>query len=196
MVDGGADAAGRGLALARQVAASPRGPSRGVERVLLLLKMTWLEGTKGGAPGETAMATTSAQPTPGLAEADRDPQTTLGLLRQLLDELSLLFRQEVRLATAEVSRSLSSLVTGATSLAAAAAVLFAGLLVLLAAAVLGLSLALPAWLAALVVGAAAMLVGFALLGAGRAKFRATTVKPEHTVESLSKDKDVLTRRTT
>ncbi len=140
------------------------------------------------------MATTSAQPTPGLAEPDLDSQTTVGLLRKLLDELSLLFRQEVRLATAELSRSLTNLVTGATSVAAAAAVLFAGLLVLLAAAVLGLALAMPAWLAALVIGVAVILLGFALLNLGRAKFRATTVKPEHTVESLSKDKDVLTRR--
>jgi len=31
---------------------------------------------------------------------------------------------------------------------------------------------------------------------GRAKFRATDLKPERSVESLSKDKDVLARRTT
>jgi hypothetical protein len=141
------------------------------------------------------MATTSAPPTPALAEADRDSKTTVALLRHLLDELSLLFRQEVRLATAEVSRSLTSLLTGVTSVAAAAAVMFAGLLVLLAAAVLGLALAMPPWLAALVIGVASIVVGFVLLSAGRAKFRATSIKPEHTVESLSKDKDVLARHT-
>ncbi len=141
------------------------------------------------------MATTSARPP---AELEGDPgetQTTLGLVRHLLDELALLFRQEVRLATAEVSRSLTTLLTGATSVAVAGAVLFAGLLVLLAAAVLGLALALPAWLAALVVGVVAILIGVALLGVGRSKFKAVHLKPEHTVDSLTKDKDVLTRRT-
>ncbi len=140
------------------------------------------------------MATTSAQPPPALDAGERETQTTLGLVRHLLDELALLFRQEVRLATAEVSRSLTTLLTGATSVAVAGAVLFAGLLVLLAAAVLGLALALPAWLAALVVGAVVILVGFALLALGRAKFKEVHLKPEHTVASLSKDKDVLTRR--
>ncbi len=141
------------------------------------------------------MATTSAQPPAGFEGDAGEAQTTLGLVRHLLDELALLFRQEVRLATAEVSRSLTKLLTGATSVAVAGAVLFAGLLVLLAAAVLGLALALPAWLAALVVGVVAILIGVALLGVGRSKFKAAHLKPEHTIDSLTKDKDVLTRRT-
>jgi uncharacterized membrane protein YqjE len=141
------------------------------------------------------MATTSAQPPSALDErAEHEAQTTLGLLRQMLDEVSVLFRQEVRLASAELSSSLSTLLQGVTSVAVAGAVMFAGLLVLLAAAVLGLALALPPWLAALIIGAAAIVVGLALLGVGRAKFRDTKLKPAHTVESLSKDKDVLTRR--
>ncbi len=139
------------------------------------------------------MATPSAPPTTGPPTGE-EAQTTLGLVRHMLDELSTLFRQEVRLASAEISHALTSLVAGATSLALAGAVLFAGLLVLLAAAVLGLALALPAWLAALVVGFAAIIVGLVLLSAGRAGFRKAELKPRHSVESLSKDKDVLTRR--
>jgi Putative Actinobacterial Holin-X, holin superfamily III len=144
------------------------------------------------------MATTTVEPTPDLDTAERESQTTLALVRQLLDELTLLFRQEVRLATAEASRSLGSLLTGVTSFAVAGAVLFAGLLVLLAAAVLGLALVLPAWGAALVVGAAVILIGVGLLGAGRAKVRSTNVKAaaERTAASLREDKDVLTRRAT
>jgi hypothetical protein len=141
------------------------------------------------------MATSSAQPPSALgAAAEHEAQTTLGLLRRVLDELSILFRQEVRLALAELSRSLTGLLRSATSFAVAGAVLFAGLLMLLAAAVLGLAVAVPAWLAALIIGCAAVMVGFALLGIGRAKLRATSMKPEYSAESISKDKDVLTRR--
>ncbi len=142
------------------------------------------------------MATTSAQPPPAVgAAAEHEAQTVVGLVRQMLDELSTLFRQEVRLASAEISRTLSSLLVGATSVAVAGVVLFAGLLVLLAAAVLGLAVALPAWLAALIVGVAVVVIGVALLGVGRAKFRKTNVKPVYTAESLNRDKDVFTRRT-
>jgi membrane-bound ClpP family serine protease len=142
------------------------------------------------------MVMTSPEQTSTPAVMEQDPETALGLVRHLLEEVSLLFRQEVRLATAEVSHRLATLIAGVTSVAAAAAVLFCGLLVLLAAAVLALALAMPAWLAALVVGALCLIVGFVLLGVGRAKFRATNLKPERTVESLAKDKDVLARRTT
>lgn len=139
------------------------------------------------------MATTSAQPP---TAAEREGQTTLGLVGHLLDEVSLLFRQEVRLATVEVSRSFSSLLTGATSLAVAGVVLFAGFLVLLAAAVLALALAMPTWAAALIVGGVVTFIGAGLLIAGRAKVRATNLKraAERSVESLREDKDVLTRR--
>jgi hypothetical protein len=158
-----------------------------LERVLLLIYRRL---------GKTAMAITTVEQTSALASPEDDSETALGLIRHLLEEVSLLFRQEVRLATAEVSHRLTTLVTGVTSVAAAAAVLFCGLLVLLAAAVLALALAMPAWLAALVVGVLCIIVGFALLSLGRAKFRATNLKPERSVESLAKDKDVLARRTT
>lgn len=142
------------------------------------------------------MATTSAQPTRAAAPtsgADA-PQTTVQLLRRLLDELSTLFRQELRLALAEISRSVSQLLLGVSSIAVAGAVLFASLLLLLAAAVLALAQALPAWLAAAIVGSAAALAGYLLLRAGRSRFTATALKPEHSAESLRRDKDVLMRR--
>jgi hypothetical protein len=118
----------------------------------------------------------------------------LALVRRLLDELSVLFRQEVRLAIAEVSSSLRSLTVGTASIAAAAALLFAGMLMLLAAAVLGLSLVLPAWLAALLVGLAVIGGGVIALRIGSGRLRAAAVKPARSAQSLVRDKDVLTRR--
>jgi len=78
-------------------------------------------------------------------------------------------------------------------MAAAAAVLFAGLLLLLAAAVLGLSQAMPAWLAALLVGFAAAAVGWLLLRLARTKLDPPQLIPDHSIESLRQDRDVLAR---
>jgi hypothetical protein len=124
-----------------------------------------------------------------------EPQKISELVRNLLDQVSTLFRQELNLAIAELSRSLTVLIVGLTSVAVAAALLFAGLLVLLFAAVTGLALVLPAWLAAVVVGVVVVLIGASLLGVGVSRFKAATVAPKRSVESLRKDKDVLTRQT-
>ena len=129
------------------------------------------------------------------AQSRMEPQKITDLLRHLVDQVSTLFRQELSLATAELSRSLSALIIGVTSVAVAGALLFAGLLVLLFAAVIGLALVLPTWLAAVVVGVVVVLIGASLLGVGMSRFKAATVPPKRSAESLRKDKDVLTQRT-
>jgi hypothetical protein len=123
------------------------------------------------------------------------PDTVLGLLRRLTEDVSKLFRQEVALASAEFTRSLTGVVRGAKSLALAGALLFAALLVLLAAAVLALALILPSWAAALIVGFGVGAAGFGLLRIGGRKFAATDIAPKHTAESLRLDKAVITRET-
>jgi hypothetical protein len=122
------------------------------------------------------------------------PPTIPELIRQLLEELSTLFRQEVRLAAAQLAQALAAMLSGVTSLAVAAALLFAGLLLLLFAAVMGLALLVPAWLAAVLVGIAAWVLGAVLLWIGVGSFRAATVDYRLSIESMRKDKDVLLRR--
>jgi uncharacterized membrane protein len=138
---------------------------------------------------------TSTDPAIDERQSRMEPQKISELVRNLLDQVSTLFRQELNLAIAELSRSLTVLIIGLTSVAVAAALLFAGLLVLLFAAVTGLALVLPAWLAAVVVGVVVLLIGASLLGVGVSRFKAATVPPKRSVESLRKDKDVLTRQT-
>lgn len=121
-------------------------------------------------------------------------QTIPKLARRLLAQLSVLIRQELSLAWAELSQSLGSLLAAATSIVVAGVFLFAGVLLLLSAAVLGLTLVMPAWLAAVLVGAAMLLIGASLLGHGISRVRGTNVRPRLSGESLRKDKDVLTRR--
>lgn len=142
---------------------------------------------------------TSTDPTLPQAAAEpqaraMEPQKISELVRHLVDQVSTLFRQELSLAIAELSRSLTAVIVGLTSVAVAGALLFAGLLVLLFAAVTGLALVLPAWLAAVVVGAVVVLIGASLLGVGISRFKAATVPPKRSAASLRKDKEVLTQQ--
>ncbi|MGH8328666.1 MAG: phage holin family protein [Steroidobacteraceae bacterium] len=142
------------------------------------------------------MATTpyGTPPAAGPANGDRESQSAFGLLRRLTDELSTLLRQELALATADISRSMRVMLSGAAALAVGGAVLFTGLLAMLAAAVLGLATVLHPWLAALVIGAAVAILGVVLVLAGIRSLDPSTLKPSRTAESLRKDKDVITRR--
>jgi len=142
------------------------------------------------------MATTpyGASGASGAGNGDRESQSAFTLLRRLTDELTTLLRQELALATAEISRSMGVLLAGAASIAAGGAVLFMGLLAMLAAAVLGLATVLRPWLAALVIGAAVTLIGAVLVMIGVRSLDPSTLKPSRTAESLRRDKDVITRR--
>jgi len=128
------------------------------------------------------------------ADPDLENASTLGLLRRATDELLTLFRQEMALATAEVSRTVSVFLAGVTSIAAGALVAYAGFLVLLAAAVLGLARVVSDWIAALIVGAAVLVLGALLIYMGSRKARAEQLKPQRSVNSLREDKDVLLRK--
>lgn len=141
-----------------------------------------------------AISTKHAESQPTDRQRSARPPTIRKLLRHLLDQLSMLFRQELSLARAELSQSLTSLRAGAVSVALAGALLFAGLLLLLFAAVLAFALIVPAWLAAVLVGVIVLLIGASLLGLGVSRFRATSIQPKLSGESLRKDREILTRR--
>jgi len=129
----------------------------------------------------------------GLESEDRETQSVRALLHRLTHELAALFRQELALVAAELTRTLGKILTAAATAAAGGAVLFAGLLVLLSSAVLGLSHIMADWLAALLVGTLVSVVGIGALVAG-ARALPETLQPKRSARSLSKDKDVLTRK--
>jgi membrane glycosyltransferase len=111
-----------------------------------------------------------------------------------MDELSVMFRQEVALARAEFGQTLSAAKTGVASIAAGGAVLFAALLVILETVILALAQVMPAWLAALIVGVVVGIAGYLMLQAGRKKLQPAALKPTQTQESLRRDAEVLGRR--
>jgi hypothetical protein len=134
----------------------------------------------------------SAPETLGRSEAQ--PKTIRELMRELVAKLSTLFRQEVALARAEMTETLSAARTGVASMALAGGVLFAALLVLLAAAVLALSQVMAAWLAAFSVSGLVAIAGCLLLLTGRRKLDPSTLKPTEIQKSLRRDLNVLARR--
>jgi ABC-type transport system involved in cytochrome bd biosynthesis fused ATPase/permease subunit len=127
------------------------------------------------------------------AASPRNQESITDLLRRLMDELATLFRQELSLATAEISGAMTRLSRGVISVVSGGAVLYAGFLTLLAAAVLGLAMVVQAWLAALIVGGVVTLIGLVMVLKGKKALEPSQLKPRRTVESLRQDKEVLMR---
>lgn len=122
--------------------------------------------------------------------------TTLGLIRQLMEDLATLFRQEMALARVEIGEALQRVTAGIGSIATGALLLLAGLLGLLTAAVLGLATVMAAWLAALIVGIVVAVIGAIALAVGLKAIRSAAGKTQRSAESLKRDKEVLTRSVT
>lgn len=114
-----------------------------------------------------------------------------GLLRQLTREVPSLFTKELALAKAELSESMRATKAGAASVATGGAVLLAGFIILLMSAVYFLSTLMEPWLAALIVGGVVVVIGLIMVSAGKKKFEASSFKPDRTINSLHKDKEVV-----
>lgn len=145
--------------------------------------------TVGGGPTVERIGVTP-DPDPLGARA-ADDQSIGGLLRQLGREIPSLLTKEVALLKAEARESVRTAGQGVAAVSSGGAVMLAGLVILLLAAVYALSNVLAPWAAALIVGALALLVGYMMVAAGRKKFSADELRPEHSINTLHKDKDAI-----
>src|SRR5688572_4248094 len=102
-------------------------------------------------------------------------ETMAGLLRRLVDDLSILLRQELALAKAEVAQAVDEAKAGVAGIAVGGAVLYAGFLTVLAALVILLARVMPAWGAALLVGAVTVIAGYTMVQAARKKLSPTNL---------------------
>lgn len=117
--------------------------------------------------------------------ADIFPERSLGsLFSELTRETATLFRQEVRLAKAELADKAKQAGRGATEMVAGGLVLFVAFQALVAAAILGLALVVQPWLAAVIVGVALALVGILVLSRGLANIRSDNLAPKRTIDTL------------
>jgi cbb3-type cytochrome oxidase subunit 3 len=108
--------------------------------------------------------------------------------RDLTRDVSLLVRQEVQLAKAEMAEKGRTAAPGVGMIGGAT---IAGLLAggaLTAAAILGLAIFLPEWLAALLVGAVLAVVAYVLVKQGKERVaEAGAPVPEQTIETVKED---------
>jgi uncharacterized membrane protein YqjE len=122
------------------------------------------------------------------ATADHAGPSTGELVKRLSEQVSVLVRDELKLAQLEMTRKGKQAGIGAGMLGGGGLVALYGVACLLAAAILGLSHVLQPWLAALIVGAALLLVSgvAAMIGKARLK-QATPMIPAQATESVQAD---------
>lgn len=117
------------------------------------------------------------------------------LVRQMSEQISLLVREELRLAQMEMTRKSKQAGAGIGMVSGGGVAALFGAGCLIACAVLAISGALPAWLAALIVGAALLAVagGAALLGRAHLR-RATPPIPTQAAANVKTDVEVIRER--
>lgn len=128
-------------------------------------------------------------------ETRNDPGTIGKLLSKLVDDVALLVRKELALATSEVNQSIDQAKTGVTSIVSGGAVLYAGVLFLLLAATLGLAEVMPGWTAALIVGGVVSLIGLIMVKTGSNKVQPKSFAPDRTARAVRQDADMIGRQT-
>jgi hypothetical protein len=118
-------------------------------------------------------------------------RSLFALFSDLWRETSTLVHEEAALAKAEMSEKVSQMTTGLAELAIGGLIVFAGFIVTLIALSNGLAHFLPEeqadWLAPLIVGVVVMVFGVISLLRGRSNMKAQNLTPERTLQSLSRD---------
>jgi hypothetical protein len=119
----------------------------------------------------------------------REDRSIGELFGQLTQDMTLLFRQEVQLARAEMSDKISQVTANVVSVVAGGLVAYVGGLALVAALILGLhELAnISPWVSALIVGALMAIAGYVMLNRGLKELKRVDLAPRRTVESLKDD---------
>jgi Putative Actinobacterial Holin-X, holin superfamily III len=124
----------------------------------------------------------------GIGQTAPDERSTGELVQQVAAQVSLLVRDELKLAQLEMTRKGKQAGTGIGMIGGGGLVAVYGVGCLVACAIIGISHVLTAWLAALIVGAALLAVAglAAAAGAGRIK-KATPPVPSEAVDSVKAD---------
>ena len=122
-------------------------------------------------------------------------RSTGELVKSLSEQVSVLVRDELKLAQLEMTRKGKQAGMGVGMLGGSGVIALYGVACLLACAIIALSGVVAAWLAALIVGAAllAAAAAAALVGKGRLQKAAPPV-PQETVDSIKSDVEEIKER--
>ena len=122
-------------------------------------------------------------------------QSTGELVKQVTEQISLLVRDELKLAQLEMTRKGKEAGQGAGMLGGAGLVALYGVACLIACAIIAISHVLQAWLAALIIGAALLAVAAMVSAVGRSHLRkAAPPTPTEAVESVKTDVEEIRER--
>jgi hypothetical protein len=137
-----------------------------------------------------------------MAEPDGNAQPAVNteasageLVKHLTEQVSLLIRDELKLAEYEMTRKAKRIGRGAGMFGGSGLVALYAIGCLLAAAIIGLASVLPAWAAALIVGGALLVIAgvAALMGKSQVSKGVPPV-PEQTVQSVKADVEEIKER--
>jgi len=121
-------------------------------------------------------------------QQNKDDRSVGELFGDLMQQTGMLVRQEVKLATTELSDKASRVGKEIGALAVGGAVAYAGFLALLAAIIIGLGqLGLPWWLAALIVGVVVVAIGGLMVQKGLTALKGQSITPTQTIATLKED---------
>ncbi len=121
-------------------------------------------------------------------QQNKDERSIGELFGDLMQQTGMLVRQEVKLATTELSDKASRVGKEIGALAIGGAVAYAGFLALLAAIIIGLGqLGLPWWLAALLVGVVVLAIGGLMVQKGLTALKGQSMAPTQTIATLKED---------
>ena len=132
----------------------------------------------------------------GVEQPPPQDRSTGELVKQLSEQVSVLVRDELKLAQLEMTRKGKQAGLGVGLLGGGGVVALYGVGCLLACAIIAISAVVAAWLAALIVGAALLAIAAvaALTGKGRLQ-KAAPLVPEETVGSIQADVEEIKERT-
>ena len=132
----------------------------------------------------------------GVEQPPPHDRSTGELVKQLSEQVSVLVRDELKLAQLEMTRKGKQAGLGVGLLGGGGVMAFYGVGCLLACAIIAISAVVAAWLAALIVGAALLAIAAvaALTGKGRLQ-KAAPLVPEETVGSIQADVEEIKERT-
>ena len=122
-----------------------------------------------------------------MTQIEKSEPTVGELLGSLATTTASLVKQEVRLASSELSHKSSIAANAVGMVGLGGAVAHVGVLVLAIAAVIGLGTLMPTWLAAVILGAAFTAIGSAVLARGLVKLRNFDLVPRQTLQTLKDD---------
>jgi len=121
-------------------------------------------------------------------QQSRDDRSIGDLFADLTRDMTTLVRQEVALATTEMSQKASMVGRDIGFLAIGGAVAYAGFLALVAALIIGLGqLGIPWWLSALLVGLVVAAAGYFLIQRGLDALKRVNLAPRQTIETIKED---------